>query len=62
MEYKARKFAFEGGKRKLNGFAGRCRNKDCTFIATVLEPPTRDIHSRRIRVSADSLYAILKGA
>ncbi|KKK56624.1 hypothetical protein LCGC14_3062650 [marine sediment metagenome] len=61
MKYKPKKFAFEGGRRKLNGFAGRCRNKGCTFIATVLEPPTRDIRSRRIKVSADSLYAILTG-
>jgi hypothetical protein len=61
MEYKAKKFAFEGGRRKLNGFAGRCRNKGCKFIATVLEPPSRDIHSRRIVVSPDSLYVILTG-
>jgi len=58
MEYTPKKFAFDGGRRKLNGFAGRCRRNGCTFRATVLEPPTRDIRNRHIRVSADSLYAI----
>lgn len=59
MEYKPRKFAFEGGKRKLNGFAGRCINEGCTFIRTVLEPPGRDVFSRRISISPDCLWSVL---
>ena len=59
MEYKPRKFAFEGGRRKLNGFAGNCINEGCTFIRTVLEPPGRDVFSRRISISPDCLWSVL---
>ena len=59
MEYRPTKFAFEGGRRKLNGFAGNCINQGCTFIRTVLEPPGRDIFSRRISISPDCLWSVL---